>query len=78
MKSTIIITLRGNVITTRVNVLLCILFGILAFVPYARWFIMIGAPIITFIWFGTSGFDRFHSIELNSDTSIGKILLFKI
>lgn len=78
MKSTTIVTLEGDVITTRVNVPLCILCSVLAFVPFARWFIMIGAPIITLIWFCTDGFDRFHSIRLDSDTFIGKIILFKI
>lgn len=78
IKSTIIITLDGEVRTAKVNVFLYILCSVLAFVPFARWFVMFGTPIIATVWFGSDGFDRFHSIELSDDTFIGKILLFKI
>lgn len=78
IKSTVITTLDGDVRTAKVNVPLCILCGVLAFIPFARWFTMFGVPIITIVWFGTEGFDKLHSIQLSDDTFVGKILLFKI
>lgn len=78
IKSTIITTLDGEVRTAKVNVPLYISCSVLAFVPFARWFVMFGTFIITIFWFSTEGFDRFYSIKLSEDTFIGKILLFKI
>lgn len=80
IKSTIIIERGKPERPTKVNILIPIICALLAFVPVANWIIMFLAPIVTIIWYGTSGFDDFNSrtIELNEETPIGKILLFKI
>lgn len=65
---------------TKVNLLLIVITGVLAFVPVAKWIIMFGAPVVTILWYGT---DRFEDsdvarMEIDRDSIFGKILLFKI
>lgn len=81
IKSTTIILKYGmGKRNSRVNVFVCVLAGVLAFVPIAKWIIMIGTPVSVCVWYCTNGFDEHNlqSVELSEDTFIGKILLFKI
>lgn len=80
IKSTVIYGHGKPIRTAKVNIFICILAGVLAFVPFAKWVVVVCTPIIMCIWYATNGFvdDNSQYIELSSDTFIGKILLFKI
>lgn len=80
IKSTIIIEMNMPDRPAKVNVLVSIACAALAFIPIAKWVILFLVPIVTIFWYCTGGFDDDGSraVELSDETTIGKILLFKI
>lgn len=80
IKSVTIVYRYGNDRRAKVNLLFIIIVGILAFVPVAKWFVLIGTPLITIIWYTTDMFERkgVDYLEIRKDSVIGKIILFKI
>lgn len=79
IKSTTI-TEYGECRKTKVPIVIFVLGVILAFIPFVKWAVMLATPIATIIWYASNGFDDYNSrtIEISEDTTIGKILLFKI
>lgn len=62
----------------KLNLLWSVLCIALCFMPYVKWVVMVGSPVVTIFWMCTSGFDRFSDIVVSDNSLIGKILLFKI
>lgn len=80
IKSVTIVYRYGNDRRAKVNLLFIIIVGMLAFVPVAKWFVLIGAPLTTIIWYATDmfGSEGVDYLGIRNDSVIGKIILFKI
>lgn len=82
IKSTTISSKYEDERPVKINVFLPTVCAILAFIPDVKWVILFLVPIVTIIWYCTDGFDdnglNGNRIEVNDETIIGKILLFKI